>query len=703
MPHPRTVLLVVLLAAFVLGSVVLYFAYGADDSPPRRVRIEGLAGPATVAWQPNDVVTIRAESHRDRAAALGYAHGMRRGWQAALWRQTARGRLSAWYGPRMMEMDRLTRRLGFGVLAEEAYTRLEPGAQALLAAYPRGMSAALRSEALRRQAAFALLGIAPSPWEPWHTLAVERLIAWLASPLRPLRESTVAVSDSASAFLAANRRLHDWLGLHGFAHSAAWAGRGDTATHFMQRQVYGHSALPLLLEVVLANAEGTVLRRGATLPGTPFFLAGRSAGQSAAQPGGHAWALLPLGTARLVRRPFDSTATLSHQRIRDAEGAEHLVAARRTPEALFLETPASIDTSALAPGLDSLAYLIALDSLRARADSVWQIRWAGFRPVSDHAAWQALASGEETSFRMMTGSGLRVAADGAWQVLGAPRVVRRVDEGVVVGNTFWTEHLADQIAQLAAAEQVEQAEQIVAARWLARDASTWAAALAPEMLAALDSLADSSRTRPSPSRVQRRLLREALTYLRNWSHTYDRAGIGASIFDAWARAYREATGRLPRPLTADTLAQAESLVRYRTLRRAVARLAERHGSDLRQWRWEEVAPHVYRFPGWRADTLAPGWYNRLVRTRYAPLVLPGRGHPSSLSWGVSPAERGPPAPAVWGAWTSTADGDRLHARRRRFDLDAVLGRYRTPLRRPAPVALDTTASAPTTTLLPAGR
>ncbi len=686
----RLLLFFLLMAALlvVAGAGVLYLAYGLDAEPPRRVRIEGLRGAAEVAWAEGDVAHIRADSLLDGYAALGYAHGARRAWPVALWRQTATGRLAEWFGAPLLPLDRHTRRLGLAALAEETYRALPPAEQALLQAYARGMNAALGTDAVRQDEAFVLLDEAPAPWEPWHPLAIERLYAWLAAPSSDalLADSLAAAApDSVAAFLDADERLRGWLRLHGFEHGVAWAVRDSSRAHLYQRHVYGSSALPFFQEVVL-ETPGAPAVMGATLPGTPFFPAGRA--------GAWAWAVLPSSPRTLALAPFDSAAFApTYERLLTDRGAERLLTLRRAPGRLLLETPTA------APAPDTLT----ADSLAARAavapaDSLWQLQWAGLAPGTDLAAWQALLSGEETpAFRLLRGDGLRMDSAGALAVLGRPQVTERFAGGLLVGNARWARFLADALA----ARADPQGRANVAA-WADDDSSAWAARLVPAMLASLDSLARPESGAPNTDESAG-VFGEAVTYLRNWDFRYDRASIGAAVFDTWVRAYRDTTGRRPTP--ADSATSAENRRRFRALDRAVTHLADSLGTDLRQWRWENVAPDVRRFPVWSADALSGrDRLGRMARTRYAPLVLPGRGHPSALSWGASPVEAGRRAPAAWEAWIGTEAWDRLYVRRRRFSTEAVLGRYRTPERRPAPVVL--TPSAPperVTVLLPASR
>ncbi len=659
---------------------MLYLAYDVGDGLPRRVGVQGLHAPVHVDWQDDArVAYIEADSLLGAYAALGYVHGARRTWTAVLWRQTALGRLAEWYGEVLLPLDRFTRRLGFAALARETYATLPEADRALLEAYARGMNAALQTDAVQMSEFLVLLEEHPAPWQPWHTHAVERLFAWLSTP-PPAPERLAATDSSVAAFLSLDAALHRWLALHGFAHSVAFVVRDSAAAHLFQRHVYGASALPVYQAVVLDTPQRPPLL-GASLPGTPFFPAGRT--------GTHAWAVLPSSTMTLERVAYDSTrVTRSFTRLLDADGIEHLLTIRRLGDALPLGRPTSYPRSDTTRADTALARPLPPPP----ADSIWQVQWPGLTPGTDLAAWQALVRGAAPTFHLLEGDGLRMDSTGSVQVMGTPQVVERFPAGLVVGNTFWVQYAADELRVLASPDSLTALSE-----WIDVDSSAWAAQTAPVLLASLDSLARSRGGRLTTERSTG-IFHEALTYLINWNFSYDRASIGASIYDTWTDAYALGRRERPKAPAADT-ASGERLRRYQALQQAVSSLARTFGRDLRRWRWEHVMPDVRYFPGWPADTLLGRAPHPLTRTRYAPIRLPGRGHPSALSWGPSLLHDGRPAPAAWETWISTAAWDRLFVRRRRFDLEAFLGRYRIPDRRPPPVVLTPDANADRSTLL----
>jgi acyl-homoserine lactone acylase PvdQ len=246
--------------------------------------------------------------------------------------------------------------------------------------------------------------------------------------------------------------------------------------------------------------------------------------------------------------------------------------------------------------------------------------------------------------------------------------------GVVVGGSAWARAQAAPLRTGA----------LDAAAWATRDASAWADTLRAAWTPALAPLAGRDTT-----------LAQALAYLRNWNGAYDRASIGASLFDAWMARLRARRGDLPTP--PDT-AYFGAYRRRQAFAAAVARLRHRFGPDLRRWRWERVAPDRRPYPVWSADSLTARDLGALAQTTFAPRVQPGEGHPSAPAGGPSLAL--PSAPAAVTAWTDGAGG--LKLLRLAPPTRAFLSRYTTPDRRRTPTPLAAPADAPTTRLRPAG-
>ena len=647
------------LATVVLFAVAIWWGMLRSTPPPNQQSVGGLSDSVSVTVGPNGFASIQAETPRDALTGLGYAHGLQRGWTATLWRRTALGRLSEWFGPGTQSLDRHALRLGLGHHARAAYNRLPDSTQHHLQAYVEGLNAALRSTYVQEQAPLVLLDRSPTAWEPWHPLVVERLLAWVGTePLAPPSDAPEAVTD----FHRVDQQWRRWLHLHGWNRSVMWAlpPTSDTPSTLFQRHVLGATATPTLQEVHL-QWPGTGAIRSVTVPGVPLFPTGTVDER--------AWGILLKSTATLQPIAPDSAARRTwHERIAPTGGEEELVTVRRQDSTLPLTTPP--DSTAPAP------------------DSLWAIQWPGFSNQSDLGAWlhtpEVASPAPSPSFRLFDTAGLRVPADGAPQVIGSPPVVESAgsDSALVVGASHWSRYQARSLAATVGDPNSDIGPLSTS------DSSTWASTLLTRYEDDLRPFTEAPP--PAP---------QALAYLRNWDHQYDRASIGASLFEHWMQSYREEIGRFPSsPSEAPYFA---SHRRRQAFHQALDTLTARYGSDVRRWRWERVAPDRRYFPVWSADSLVNADLTSLAQTRYAPLERPGRGHPSALAGGRSLADpvSTAPSPTAWNGWMVPRDAS-LTVRRLRFDPDGFFARALLSSDRPPAQQLTVPKDGTSTVLVP---
>jgi len=639
-----------------VGAVLWGRMAGSGPSFPARQSIQGLADSVTIKWTAQNTARIEATSTTDGLAALGYVHGMTRSWVATVWRRTALGTLSRWFGPGLVPLDRHARRLGFGHHARRAYKQLPARAQNRLRAYTQGLNAALQSNRVSQQEAFVALEKTPGQWAPWHPLAVERLLAWIGTGF-PLSRN---LKEELRTFQNRDRLLRRWLHLHSWGRNVAWAAQSttdSTRAALFARHVLGASASPLIQEVSLhwPKRDSTLL---ASLPGAPLFPTGTT--------GHRAWSYLLGSSARLDRVVLDSTQVHDrYGRVDPRSGSERLVRIRRYDGGLLLE-PTS-------------------------PDSAWILRWPGLGTHSDVPRWFAEAdlrsppdAGGQSMppFHLLRGTGLVLNSEGDWAVRGRPPIVERTPNSVLVGRSSWVQYQAQSL-------RAHQARSSLApARWSASDSSTWAARLLPRLLPRLAPLSGTDS-----------LLDDALTYLQNWNYTYALSSIGAVLFEQWTRAYQTSVGRVPAPSDPSYFAALRS---RRAFQRAVDTLAARYGTDVRRWRWERIASNRRHFPVWSADSIVSADLRPLSTTRLSPLERSGRGHSSALAGGPSLTTSAPlgPAPAQWEGWMRSGQPT-LTARRLRFDPSAFLARSLLREDRPAPVSVTEGEASATTRLAPA--
>jgi len=728
----RSTALSLALAVIVLaGTLTIWTTSSSTDRAPAEHPVESLDAPATIHWQSSGTASVRVATPGDATRSLGFIHGMRKAWTMLLWRQTALGNVSQWFGPGTIRLDRHIHRLGIPHTSQRAYLQLPDSSKALLERYTAGVNAAFASPAVRSREELVSLGVSAERWQPWHTLAVERLFAWLCTPpLSTPNRLKNAERDSLRAFLNDDHLLRAWLHVHGLEHSTSWArtpsapttatpltatpstadesGRrpassAQTSTTLTTRLVTGTTATPIVQDVAIvlrptatprSDSPGSVLREGvhltgATLPGTPFFLAGtrvRTDESGRAEAAGTAWSFLPGSPAQMRRVAVDSSQhEIRYVRLSPRGADETLVAVRRHAGRLPLTVPPPsssaprngpvadsiargspsrppADTVLQSSGLPGSAIVgersTSVEGDRVRVDSVWVLDWPGQEAVSDVEAWRRIGRARAAAaLTLQDGVGLHVDAGGRVRVLGSPPERAESDQLTVIGRVGWSRSVAASIHHARALSPTLSSREIVRS-----DSSVWAGVVADQALPALQ----RGAARDS-------VWVEARAYLQNWDFTYDRSSIGASIFETWMREYEREAGRFPllspsglfsdRP-TVDTTAYFAAHRYRRSFRRAVDRLRRVHGDDLRQWRWEEVVSDERSFPVFAADSLVVQDLSTLASTRYAPIPVPAEGHPSTPMGGPSRVNLGSPlsdvspapptlrATTTWTGWTA---------------------------------------------------
>lgn len=169
----------------VVSILIVYFL--ASQSLPeydKKIALPGLTAPVEIVRDNANVPHIFGSfgaSDEDVYFGLGYAHAQDRLWQMTVLRRTAQGRLSEVFGERSIESDSLMRRLDIYRLAQQSLSIQPADTLAALRAYAAGVNARLfeiNEHALGRGAPEMFLFTAPvAPWQPADSLALLKLLA----------------------------------------------------------------------------------------------------------------------------------------------------------------------------------------------------------------------------------------------------------------------------------------------------------------------------------------------------------------------------------------------------------------------------------------------------------------------------------------------------------------------------------------------
>lgn len=306
----------------ILGVVVIGLVYWlASRSLPEynaEVEVPNLERPVEIVRDNANVPHIFGPQDEDVFFGLGFAHAQDRMWQMTTMRRTAQGRLSEVFGASTLDTDKLLRRFDIYALSVASMEALDLKTQAALRAYSAGVNARLdqiNSEALGRGAPEMFLFNAPmAPWRPADSIAIVKLMGLQLSG----HLDAEVVRARVSLALPDDARLRDILpdapGT-GVAALQKYASLFPQAPRFAETVPYTTHPLSPFKRTALAGASnawaaapsrsasgGTLLANdphlgltapsiwylarleletggviGATIPGVPAVLTGRSA------------------------------------------------------------------------------------------------------------------------------------------------------------------------------------------------------------------------------------------------------------------------------------------------------------------------------------------------------------------------------------------------------------------------------------------
>ncbi|SMX35086.1 penicillin acylase family protein [Actibacterium lipolyticum] len=302
-----------------VGIAMLGVYYLASRSLPdydADYTISGISGPVEIVRDNANIPHISGETDEDIFFGLGFAHAQDRLWQMTMLRRTAQGRLSELFGQKTVKTDELLRRYDLYTLAVKSVAAQDEKTTAALDAYARGVNAWIgevnRGARGRGAPEFFMFSNEIAFWQPADSIAIGKLLSLqlsgglaqevlrarvsLALPDERVKDilpdvpgpGIAALPDYAALVPGTQRSLAalDWSqpALSPFT-TPELAGASNIWAAAPSRSAAGgtllandpHLGLGAPVIWFLASLElstGGVI--GATLPGTPAVLLGRS-------------------------------------------------------------------------------------------------------------------------------------------------------------------------------------------------------------------------------------------------------------------------------------------------------------------------------------------------------------------------------------------------------------------------------------------
>ncbi len=298
--------------------IVYYFLERSVPDYSARYTLPGVSAPVEILRNNDNVPHIFGAKDQDVFFALGFAHAQDRLWQMTMLRRTAQGRLSEVFGNRTLKIDELLRRYDLYTLSLQSVEAQDAPTRTALEAYAAGVNAWIGqiNEGARGRGApeFFFFTNEIAAWSPADSIAILKLMALQLSGhleaevlrarmsmllsedrLRDILpddpgQAITALPDYASLMpgvvpsggalrMATNDPLSPFPRLAFAGASNAWAavpGRSAAGGTLLANDPHlGFTAPTTWYLARLELQSGGVI--GATIPGVPSILTGRSA------------------------------------------------------------------------------------------------------------------------------------------------------------------------------------------------------------------------------------------------------------------------------------------------------------------------------------------------------------------------------------------------------------------------------------------
>jgi penicillin amidase len=173
----------------------------------------GINRPVKIRRDRHNIPYVEAEEEEDVWYGLGFCHGQDRAFQLEGLLRMVRGTLAELVGPSGLQMDRLSRRIGFRYAAEQQLEALDGENRRMTEAYAQGATDGAKVGCRQLAHEFALLRARPTPYRAADVLGVLQLMAFvLASNWDcELARLKILTADGPEALAALDPAYPEWL------------------------------------------------------------------------------------------------------------------------------------------------------------------------------------------------------------------------------------------------------------------------------------------------------------------------------------------------------------------------------------------------------------------------------------------------------------------------------------------------------------
>ena len=138
------------------------------------LKMDGLKGKVEVYRDNLGIPHVQAENEHDAFFAQGFVTAQDRLWHMEYDRLRGTGRWAEAVGDGALEQDKLMRRFRLSASAKADYATMDEHTRMVFDAYAAGVNAFIDGPD-PLPAEYAIAGIEPEPWQPWHSLVVYKV------------------------------------------------------------------------------------------------------------------------------------------------------------------------------------------------------------------------------------------------------------------------------------------------------------------------------------------------------------------------------------------------------------------------------------------------------------------------------------------------------------------------------------------------
>ncbi|MBN2601608.1 MAG: penicillin acylase family protein [Candidatus Marinimicrobia bacterium] len=174
------IVLIFFLIASIIGGALIFFQESTLPKSDAIIRLR-ISAPAEIFIDKDKNVHLSAQNNTDLYNLLGYMHATEHLAKMDLFLRAANGTLSEVFGAEYIDIDILSRTIGFSNIASDFITRIDPGVFRILNDYCNGINSYIDQNTFQLPRKFKIRRYSPSHWKPEDCLAVQRLLAWALS------------------------------------------------------------------------------------------------------------------------------------------------------------------------------------------------------------------------------------------------------------------------------------------------------------------------------------------------------------------------------------------------------------------------------------------------------------------------------------------------------------------------------------------